>query len=219
MLEGFTWFTQSAFRWVNDGMVVYIDPWGVDEPIPADLIFVTHAHYDHFVPEQIAALRRDDTVVVAPADIAAQLPSPVRAVQPGDSFEIEGIGVEVVHAYTEGPGRERFHPKENRWAGYVLSAGGITWYHAGDTDHVVELDAVRADLAFLPIGGTYTMDAVQAGGLARAIAPSIAVPMHFGFVTDVGDPEDVEVFRRAASPIRVEMLEPVNVFGSEGWDD
>lgn len=219
MLEGFTWFTQSAFRWMRGGRVIYIDPWGVDEPIPADLIFITHAHYDHFVPEQIAALRGTATIVVAPSDIAAKLPGPVRAVAPGDSFEIEGVGVEVVHAYTEGPGREHFHPKENRWAGYVLTLEGTRWYHAGDTDHVAELDSVEADLAFLPIGGTYTMDAVQAGGLARAIEPSVAVPMHFGFVTGVGSLEDVEVFRQAASPVRVEMLEPVNELGSEGWDD
>ena len=83
-----------------------------------------------------------------------------------------------------------FHPKANRWVGYVLELGGITYYHAGDTDHAPELSDVRSDVALLPIGGHYTMNAVEAGGLARAIAPRLAVPMHFGFV--VGSPSDGE---------------------------
>ena len=91
------------------------------------------------------------------------------------------------------------------------------WYHAGDTDHVPELDTVRAHAAFLPIGGTYTMDAREAAGLAKAIAPDVAVPMHFGFV--VGSPGDAEVFRREAAPVRVEVLDHVHAFGPEGHEE
>jgi L-ascorbate metabolism protein UlaG (beta-lactamase superfamily) len=219
MLDAFTWFVQSAFRWRNGDQVVYVDPWHAEGP-PADLVFVTHAHFDHFRPDEIAALRRPDTVVVAPRDIAAQLDGPVRAVVPGDAFEIDGLRVEVVPAYNVHPERLDMHPKEAGWVGYVFEAGDFRWYHAGDTDRLPELDAVRADAAFVPIAGTYTMDVEEAADLVRAIAPEVAIPMHFGFV--VGQPSDADRFRDAAAPVRVEVLEPSLPFGDlsheEEWE-
>ena len=217
MLDAFTWYTQASFRWRNGAQTVFVDPWRVVDGGTADLIFVTHAHFDHFRPDEIAALRRPDTVVVAPRDIAAELPGPVRAVSPGDAFEIDGVAVQVVPAYNVAPDRLQHHPRANGWVGYVLSSNGVRWYHAGDTDHVPELDTVRAHAAFLPIGGTYTMDAREAAGLAKAIAPDVAVPMHFGFV--VGTPEDADVFRREAAPVRVEVLDHVHPFGMEGHEE
>ncbi|MFM8999606.1 MAG: MBL fold metallo-hydrolase [Actinomycetota bacterium] len=220
MLDAFTWFVQSAFRWRNGDQIVDVDPWHAAAG-PADLIFVTHAHFDHFRPDEIAALRGPDTVVVAPRDVAAELPGPVRAVAPGDAFDLEGVGVEVVPAYNVHPERLEMHPRRNGWVGYVLTAGDLRWYHAGDTDRVPELDAVRADAAFVPIGGTYTMDVPEAADLVRAIAPEVAVPMHFGFV--VGRPSDADRFRAAAAPVRVEVLEPSLPFGDlsheEGWEE
>jgi L-ascorbate metabolism protein UlaG (beta-lactamase superfamily) len=94
--------------------------------------------------------------------------------------------------------------------GYVIALGGVTVYHAGDTDHAPELDDVRTDLAFVPIGGHYTMNATEAGRLVRAIEPRLAVPMHFGFV--VGSPSDADRFREAAAPVAVEVLTPQDDF-------
>ena len=102
------------------------------------------------------------------------------------------------------------HPRANGWVGYVLELGGSTYYHAGDTDHAPELDSVEAAVAFLPIGGTYTVDAAEAAGLARSISPQLAVPMHFGFV--VGSPSDADRFRQEAAPVKVEILTPVQAF-------
>jgi len=191
MLERFTWYKQSAFRWQGDGPVVYIDPWGVlPEDPPADAIFITHAHFDHFQPEEIAKVRRAGTRIVAPADVARELSGEVTPVGPGDTLEVAGVKVRAVP--------------------YVLELGVRAYYHAGDTDHAPELDEVTADVAFLPIGGTYTMDAREAAGLARSISPQVAVPMHFGFV--VGTPADAERFRREADPVRVEVLTPQHPF-------
>jgi L-ascorbate metabolism protein UlaG (beta-lactamase superfamily) len=108
------------------------------------------------------------------------------------------------------PDRLEMHPKSNAWVGYILTLGEHTYYHAGDTDHAPELSDVRADVAFLPIGGTYTMEADEAAGLAKAIAPQIAVPMHYGFV--VGSPSDAERFAKEADPIVVQTLTPTNPF-------
>jgi len=211
MLERFTWFKQAAFRWEGDGLTVYIDPWGIrDDDPPADVVFITHAHFDHFSQEDLERVRKEGTRFLAPHDVARELSGEVTPVAPGDSLEVRGIRVQVVPAYNVVEERLEFHPKANRWVGYVLELGGATYYHAGDTDHAPELSEVRADVAFLPIGGTYTMDPVEAGGLARAISPQLAVPMHYGFV--VGSPSDADRFREAADPVKVEALTPVHPF-------
>ena len=119
----------------------------------------------------------------------------------------------TVHAYNTAEERLQMHPKANRWVGYVLELPGGTYYHAGDTDHVAELDDVKADVAFLPIGGTYTMDVQEAVGLARSMDPRIAVPFHYGFV--VGSAHDGERFRDLAAPLNVQLMTPENPFELE----
>lgn len=210
MLERFTWFKQSGYRWAGDGLTVYIDPWDVTDDKPADVIFITHAHDDHFSPQDIEKVRQPDTALVAPADIAAGLTGVVKAVSPGDSDEVRGIGFQAVPAYNIVEGRTENHPRANAWVGYLLNLGEHTYYHAGDTDHLPELEGVRASVAFLPIGGAgYTMDGTEAAGLARAISPQIAVPMHYGgFFEGTNGPGEADVFRREADPVRVETLEP-----------
>jgi L-ascorbate metabolism protein UlaG (beta-lactamase superfamily) len=209
MLERFTWFKQSAYRWDGDDLVVYIDPWEAEGP-PADLILITHAHADHYQPEEIERLRKDGTRLVAPHDIARELRGDVTPVAPGDAVEVAGVKIQAVPAYNIAEERLDKHPKANNWVGYVLTLGGSTYYHAGDTDHVPELDSVRANVTFLPIGGTFTMEADEAAGLARAIGPDLAVPMHYGFV--VGSPQDADRFAEAAKPVAVRILEPLRPF-------
>jgi L-ascorbate metabolism protein UlaG (beta-lactamase superfamily) len=211
MLEPITWFRQAALRWTDGQRTVYIDPWGTradDEP--ADLILITHAHDDHFKPREIERLSSTGAKIAAPHDVAAELHGDVTPVAPGESHELAGVRFTTVPAYNTRPEALRFHPKEKRWVGYVLELGGSTYYHAGDTDHAPELDEIEADVAFLPIGGHFTMNPDEAGGLARAIAPELAVPFHYGFV--VGSASDGERFRQAADPVKVEVLAPRDPF-------
>jgi L-ascorbate metabolism protein UlaG (beta-lactamase superfamily) len=211
MLDRFTWFKQSAYLWRGDGLNVYIDPWAVTVEEPADVIFVTHAHSDHFSPEDLDRVRKDGTKFVAPADVARELSGDVTPIGPGDAIEVGGIRVQAVPAYNVVEHRLEAHPKSNRWVGYILDLGGHTYYHAGDTDHADELSDVRADVAFLPIGGDpYVMNPSEAAGLARAIGPQVAVPMHYGFV--IGSPGDAALFAREAAPVTVETLQPENPF-------
>ncbi len=211
MLERFTWFRQSAMRYQADGLTVYIDPWGTTEAEPpADLILITHAHSDHLQPDEIARLRTADTKVLAPADVAKEISGDVTPVAPGESHEAAGVRIQTVPAYNVAEERLEMHPKANGWVGYVLELGGSTYYHAGDTDALPELESLTADVAMVPIGGTYTMDPEEAGGLVRAMSPRLAVPMHYGFV--VGSPGDAERFRAAAAPVAVETLTPTNPF-------
>ena len=210
MLERFTWYRQSAYLWKGDGLNVYIDPWGVTGDPPADVVFITHAHFDHYNPEDLEKVRRGGTKIVAPQDIALELSGDVTSVSPGDSFEVEGIKGQAIPAYNVVEDRLENHPRANNWVGYILDLGGTSYFHAGDTDHTPELAQVRADVAFLPIGGTYTMTAAEAAEAAKAISPQVAVPMHYGFV--VGTPADAETFRRESSPVTVEVLQPQNPF-------
>jgi L-ascorbate metabolism protein UlaG (beta-lactamase superfamily) len=217
MLERFTWFMQSAFRWAGDGQTVYIDPWGLpDEAEPADVIFITHAHSDHLSPADINRIQSEGrTKLFAPPDVAAELSGDVTAVAPGDSILVNGIKVQAVPAYNVLEERLGMHPKSNNWVGYILDLGGITYYHAGDTDHAEELNSIKADVTFLPVGGTYTMTSPEAAGMAKALAPRLAVPMHYGFV--VGSESDGDLFRQECAPdVKVELLQPVNPWGQGG---
>lgn len=210
MLKRFTWFKQAAYVWRGDELTIYIDPWAVTEPAPADVIFITHAHFDHFSKDDIEKIRKDKTRIFAPRDVANELTGNITAVKPGDSIDAGGVKGRTVPAYNQAPERLQFHPRANQWVGYVLTLGSHTYYHAGDTDHVPELNALKTDVAFLPIGGTYTMDPIEAAGLAKAIKPAVAVPMHYGFV--VGSRQDAERFRKEAQPVKVETLKPVHPF-------
>ncbi|HEY7280844.1 MAG TPA: MBL fold metallo-hydrolase [Actinomycetota bacterium] len=211
MLDLFTWYRQSAYLWKGDGINVYIDPWGVTGDPPADVVFITHAHGDHYDPESLGkVVREGSTKLVAPHDIAAELSGDVTPVAPGDSGEVGGIRFQAVPAYNVVEERLEMHPRSNNWVGYILDLGEFSYYHAGDTDHVPELDSVKADVSFVPIGGTYTMEVPEAAELVKAQAPKLAVPMHYGFV--VGTPADAERFKREASPVEVQTLEPTNPF-------
>lgn len=217
MLDGFTWYKQSAYRWKGEKLVLYIDAWGLTGDLPpADLILITHAHGDHYSKDDIGRVKNSKTVVVAPADIAKELTGNIKSIKPGDRMEAAGVKIEAVPAYNIHPDRLENHPKKNNWVGYVLQLGGNTYYHAGDTDHLPELERIRTDVAFLPIGnGGYVMTVDEAAALAKAMKPKLAVPMHYGFFPGVGVASDGDRFKRAASPVEVKVLTPVQPFASK----
>ncbi|MEP6693150.1 MAG: MBL fold metallo-hydrolase [Chloroflexota bacterium] len=216
MLDAFTWYQQSAFRWKGERLVLYIDPWGLGGDLPpADLVLITHAHGDHYSTDDLARIRAPKTVFVAPADVAKELSGNVRAVRPGERVDAAGLKLETVPAYNSKPDRLEAHPKKNNWVGYILTLDRRTYYHAGDTDHNPELEQIRTDVAFLPIGdGGFVMTVDEAAGLAKAMKPKLAVPMHFGFYPGVGVAGDGDRFKKAASPIEVTVMKPMNAFKS-----
>lgn len=187
--------TQSSIC-IEGSRVIYFDPFQIrEESRRADIVLVTHSHYDHLDPESISSVSKNGTVYVAPASIEKEMRSAVSegeliTVKPGDDVEISGVRVQAVPAYNR---LKPFHPKRNQWVGYVVTMDGIRYYVAGDTDAVSELEGISCDVALVPIGGTYTMTAKEAAKLINAIGPETAIPTHYGSI--VGKKEDAETFR------------------------
>ena len=192
--------THSSIRIQAPDKVVYIDPFRLpDAPHDADLVFVTHDHYDHYSPEDLEKVCKPGTAFVMAESTAKLAAGPfgshaVTAVRPGDSGVFGDLRWEAVPAYNP---NKPFHPKQNAWVGYVLTVGGLRVYIAGDTDATDEAAAVRCDVALLPIGGKYTADAKEAAALAEALRPQAVIPIHYGSVT--GSPRDYDRFAKAVS--------------------
>lgn len=171
----------SSIR-IGGSQVVYIDPWQIHgEPHDADLILVTHEHHDHYSPEDIAKISKPDTCLVVPNHM--DIPG-ARQVEAGKQYCFRGINVETVAAYNIG---RPFHPKENGNVGYLVQLDGITYFIAGDTDKIPENEVVSCDVALVPAGGKYTMGAQEAAELVNVIRPKVAIPTHYGTVTDSAD--------------------------------
>ena len=189
MLDNIHWLGHASFRLEIPGSVVYLDPRNIKNPVPADVVLITHGHFDHLSVDDIAAISKPGTVIVCPSSCVSKVKGDVRAVAPGDTLHLGAITVEAVPAYnTNKPN----HPRNAGNVGYVVELGGQRIYCAGDTDLIPEMADIRCDVALLPVGGTYTMNAEEAAQAAGKIKPLYAVPMHWGDL--VGTRQDAERF-------------------------
>ncbi len=194
VVKNITWLGHDGFLIKGDGKAIVIDPFQVRKCEPADVILVTHEHYDHCSPEDIQKVQEASTVIVTEADSAKKLSGDVRVVQPGDKLTVSGIQIEAVPAYNT---NKNFHPKQNGWLGFVLTVDGVRIYHAGDTDLIPEMDSIKADIALLPVSGTYVMTAEEAVEAAKIIKPKLVIPMHYDSI--VGSADDARRFSDALS--------------------
>ncbi|MBM6774227.1 MBL fold metallo-hydrolase [Olsenella profusa] len=201
-------FTQSAIRIEGPGgTVVYLDPFHLTDAEAAhdaDYLLITHTHYDHLSPEDAARVMSEQTVLVAPASMAAEVAglgaAATHLMHAGERLELPGLTVEAVAAYNVEPERLGMHPQTNGWLGYVLTLDGdpTRYYCAGDTDQNPDNETVSCDVALVPIGGTYTMDPRQAAVFVGALRPRVAVPIHYGSI--VGTYADFDTFASTVNP-------------------
>ena len=198
--------TQSSIR-IEGSETVYFDPIKITEAShDADVIFITHPHSDHFDPESIENIRKDGTVFIIPASMASDMKKvtgepTVHLLAPEENLTVRDLKITAVPAYNK---LKPFHPKHNKWLGYLLEMDGTRSYVAGDTDSVKELKSIQCDIALVPIGGTYTMNAKEAAALINIIEPAVVIPTHYGSL--VGSPEDEKTFRKLLLPGIVPVL-------------
>lgn len=208
MLENIEVLCHSCIKF-NKEEVIYFDPFKIEKNYnDADLIFITHDHYDHYSEEDIDKVIKERTIIVAPEDMLTKLLKKgferenILLVEPNEKYRVRGIEFKTIPAYNV---NKQFHPKANEWVGYLIELDGVIYYIAGDTDITEENKKVKCDVAFVPVGGTFTMDYKEAAELINEIKPKIAVPTHYGSI--VGEKSDGVSFSKLVSPeIKVEIL-------------
>jgi len=206
MVSNIHWLGHDSFRLEADGLVIYIDPWKIEGGPKADLILITHDHADHCSPSDVAKVLKGDSVIVTVGAASSKLSGSKEIIRPGDNVTVKGVPISAVPAYNVNKFRSPgvpFHPREAGYVGFVVTLGGVRIYHAGDTDHIPEMGAVRADIALLPVSGIYVMTAEEAVEAAAEIKPQIAIPMHVG--RGIGSLADAERFKDKAS-VQVQIL-------------
>ncbi len=201
MLEDIEVLYHSCIR-MNKEKMIYIDPYHIEKNYnDADMIFITHDHYDHYSEEDIDKVRKNNTIFIVPENLLNKLikkginDENIITLDPGDAENIDGIKVEAIHSYNID---KPFHPKENNWLGYVIEIDGVRYYIAGDTDITEENKKIKCDVAFVPVGGKYTMNFSEAAQLINIIKPKNAVPIHYGSV--VGTKQDATDFIKLLYP-------------------
>lgn len=185
---------QSSIKITSD-KIIYFDPYKIEEEVhDADLIFITHDHYDHYDVESIKNIMKDTTKIIIPDKMAPTVlmtfnSKNITGVLPNNNYELEGIPVETIPSYNT---NKQFHPKANKWVGYIITLNDERIYISGDTDITEENMQVKCDIALIPIGGTYTMTAKEAAELVNIIKPKTVIPTHY--ITIVGSKKDEEEF-------------------------
>ncbi|MBI2581441.1 MBL fold metallo-hydrolase [Candidatus Woesearchaeota archaeon] len=233
ILDSVNWFGHASFMFTDKASgnrIYYIDPFefkgdGKANPsrqrstgpsrssdLGADIIFITHAHYDHCDPDSVKKILKPETVIVVPGGCKEKLGVRAEFVDavPNREYDIKGFKFRTVPAYNIKPDRLQYHPKSSNWVGYVFQLNNQTVYHAGDTDFIPEMKQLgKISVAMLPIGGTYTMDVDEAIAAANAIRADVTVPMHYRRLLGSNYSSAEEEFRAGVKNSRVVILEQV----------
>jgi len=196
------WLGHDGFR-IDAEKTVYFDPYQIEGGPVADLILISHEHFDHCSPEDVAKIQGPETVIVTEKDSAKKLTGDIRILKPGEILDLGDVKIEAVPSYNTD---KDFHPRKNGWLGFIVELEGVKVYHAGDADFIPEMKDFDVDIALLPVSGTYVMTADQAVKAALAINPKLAIPMHYGAI--VGDIADALNFKKELEgKIEVSILE------------
>lgn len=201
---------QSSIK-ITGEKIIYFDPLKVEESHDADLILITHSHWDHFSKEDILKIKKESTKIIAPKDSKEEIltlgftESNIYIVEPDEEFSLHGILIKTVPAYNKS---KTFHPKENKWLGYVVKIEDTIYYVMGDTDALEENKNITCDVLCIPIGGTYTMNATEAAEFTNILNPKKVIPIHYGLV--VGTKDDLDTFKQLLNK-KIEVEEKITI--------
>jgi len=203
------WYGHASFRIEDAKKHIFIDPFKLPDNIEtkADIILITHGHYDHFSPDDIEKIKTPNTIIITTQDVAEKLKGNkgnTFTIKPGQTIDSGKLKISAVPAYNP---EKKFHPKANDWVGFMVRlSNGLTIYHAGDSDVTPEMESIKTDIALVPIGGTYTMNAEEAAKIINIIQPKVTIPMHFGGI--VGTAKDAENFKKLVkTPVVIKTQE------------
>lgn len=185
------WLGHASFK-INTDVLIYIDPWDILKPEPADIILISHSHYDHFSLPDIKKIRTQKTQIVAPPDCIKSLSGDgLNILKPNQTLNFGNVKITGIPSYNT---NKKFHPLDNNWLGFIISYKDEKLYYSGDTDRIPEMENLKdITYALLPIGGTYTMTAEEAAAVAGIFKPKIAIPYHWGKI--VGAKSDADRFK------------------------
>jgi len=210
-----SWLGHDGFK-IKSARTIYIDPVEIKPDEEADILLITHDHFDHCSPSDVEKIVSAKTIIVTTPAAKRQLSRTkareIRTAKPGEKILIGNISIETVPSYNvnkfRSPGKV-FHPKESEMLGFVVTLNGVRFYHSGDSDLIPEMEQLNVDIACLPVSGIYVMTAEEAAEATRRIKPKIAIPMHYGLIAEddgslLGKQEDAERFKRlAACEVRI----------------
>jgi len=195
------WLGHSGFQ-IKNKKIIYIDPYNIKEGLePADIIFITHSHYDHCSFADIGKIVKEGTKIIIPADCQSKITKfdvaiKIELIEPEQELDLGDVRVYALPSYNID---KHFHPKDLLGVGYVLKTDDVIIYHAGDTDFIPEMQKLtgynqseKEFVALLPIGGRFTMNVEEAVEAAKLIKPTLAIPMHWG--TLIGTELDAKEF-------------------------
>ncbi len=202
------WLIHDCFKIKAHDLVIYTDPYKLRGNLEkADLILVSHDHYDHCDPDSIELIKKEDTVIVTNQKASEKI-SGAEVMSAGETKNVKGVEIKAIPAYNIKPERQRFHPKENGGLGFIFKVNGTSFYHCGDTDAIPEMEDLDVDVAFLCVSGTYVMSPEEAAEAVQMIKPKVAIPMHYGAGV-AGAIEDAEKFKQlVGDKAKVVILEP-----------
>ena len=198
----------SSIKIETENKTIYVDPFKIKEELcDADIIVITHSHYDHFSEEDILKVKKKETKIVITKDLLEKTlelgfkKENIVVVVPDNLYSALDIEINTIPAYNT---NKKFHPKENNWVGYILNIENNKVYIAGDTDITEENKKVECDIALVPVGGTYTMTYEEAVSLVNIINPKLVIPIHYGDI--VGNKSDGNKFKELVNKnIKVEI--------------
>ena len=205
------WYGHDTFT-IKNNVTVCIDPYKLTKPLSADIILISHNHFDHLSEDDLSKIANQNTIIVAPNECISQLSKiknkKIIMILPNEEKTINNVKIKAVPAYNidkiNPDTKKPFHPKEDSKVGFIVTINGVSVYHTGDSDLIPEMTDLKPDILLVPVSGTYVMTASEAANAVAKIKPKLAIPMHYG--TIVGSDEDAKEFKKLVKSCEVQIL-------------
>lgn len=205
------WYGHDTFT-IKNNVTVCIDPYKLTKPLSADIILISHNHFDHLSEDDLSKIANQNTIIIAPNECISQLSKiknkKIITILPNEEKTINNVKIKAIPAYNidkiNPDTKKPFHPKEDGKIGFIVTINGISVYHTGDSDLISEMTDLKPNILLVPVSGTYVMTASEAANAVAKIKPKLAIPMHYG--TIVGSDEDAKEFKRLVKSCEVQIL-------------